>query len=321
MKKVVSLSMAAVIAVALWSVPASAFSFEIGSNLAKMSDWGSFYNPETFDAKAVGSFAIGDLDTSLFNVSDIYEPPIEIFANRYYAGTPELTGLLSDLKIGAVRVLRAPGVGDPGKFEVDLVAANRFNVAGSGYTGGRMDMWVDPANNLNPAGSGAYPNDWTAVNTAGFVAGWDVNPFDAGEYDTFPTATDGTATPLLSGTLVSPNNDGVLLTLTLDFLDGTGSTNQGFVHLLYNNNAGIFDPVYLGGAAEIAFFNNFKFYPNGTIPYEPVFDNPTTGPIYWATSSQDPINFAITAIPEPTTIMLLGSGLVGLIGFARRRSR
>ena len=332
MRKLQIFGLTALLAVALVAAPAGAFTWGSGAgdHLGKMADWGSFYSPDGQGGatpNAVGDFEEGDWDQTLFRISELYSPPIEIISNRYYSGIPELIGLLYDLKAGTITVLRAPGTNDaadPGKFEIDLISAGRYTTStdavASVYTGGRVDLWEDGALDFTPAGSGGYPADW-GYGAPG-AAGWDADPFGAGEYDTFPTTTDGTAVPILSGTLLPydpDNKPGVLITLTLDFDDGTGVSTQGFIKLTYDVTSPQIIPVWLGGTAHIAFFNNFKFYPNVTIPYEPVFDDPRTDTIYWDTSSQDPMNF--TTIPEPATMSLLGMALIGLGGSVLRKRK
>ena len=333
MRKLQLFVLVGLLAVAVTTAPAGAFTFKQGDNLGKLADWGSFYSPNGAGGatpNALGDFAEGDWDQTLFSITDLYTPPLQLNVNKYYSGVPELVGLVYDLTIptGGVIVLRAPGTNsatDPGQYEISLVSAGRYTTStdsvASIYPNGRADLWVDAGMDFTPVGTGGYPADW-AYGAPG-AAGWDTDPFDAGEFDTFPTATDGTATVLLSATLVEPdpvNKPGVVLTLTLDFEDGTGATSQGFLHVVYNPTGIPFAPKYLGGLAEFSFFNNFKFFPNSTIPYEPLFDNPATGPIYWDTESEDPITF--TVLPEPATMSLLGMALVGLGGrVLRRRSK
>jgi len=319
MRKTAVITVLALLAITVAAAPVGAFTFDLGNNLGKLSDWGSFYRDN--EPLPVGTFGVGVEDRTLARVTQLFEPNIETAQNQYYNGIdPELSVLVYDLEVIGLSVLRAPGAGDPGKYEVYLGSAGRYDEVYSGdRNGGRVDVWVDPANDLNPAGTGGYPADWATGASGG--AGWSDYPFDAGEYDTFPTATDGTAVPFLSGTLVAPDpeNPNVLITLTLDFLDGTGVASQAYIHLTHNYSGVELEAAYLGGLAEIAFFNNFKFYPNASIPYEPVFDRPNTGTIYWATSSQDPINF--TAIPEPSSLALLLTGILGLGGAVARRKR
>jgi hypothetical protein len=317
MRKLQLFGLVGLLAIVMTTAPAGAFTFQAGDNLGKLINWASFYTPTAgapgATPNAVLDIDVGDWDQTLFSITDLFEPPSGLIGDKYYTGTPELIGLVYDLKVGAVSVVG-------GTATIDLIAAGRY-APNSGYAGGRVDLWVDAANNFTPAGSGGYPADW-AYGAPG-AAGWATNPFDLGEFDTFPTATDGTATALLSGTLVPydpVNKPGVLLTLSLNLANGTGASTQGFIDVLYNPTGIPFAERFLGGLAEISFFENFKFYPNATIPYEPTFDDPTKTPIYWDTESEDPVTF--TVIPEPTTMSLLGIALVSLGGSVlRRRSK
>lgn len=369
MKKAFLISVVSVMAIMLASASASAQFLEVGDYLGKFADWGNFLDAEGTPLPVVQSDGDGGWlppfidtadgetllegiqDITVFRATTLYSPAVELASNVVYpdpytpsAFQPELIGLFYDLTVVNATATRAPGTegtADPGKWTVDLGATGNMAVEGSGYTGGRVDIWLrfraDAASGLptsfTPAGAGGYPSDWTIADTSGYAAGWDDYPFDAGEYDTFPTATpssyyaDGFLyVPLISGTLVDPYGDGVLLQLDLDYWTGTGdNANLGYIHVLWYNEALIapFDSQYLNGLAEIVFFNNFEWYrfdgQSQQVELEPVFDDPTTSTVYWDTHSEDPIRFRL--LPEPSSIALLSTGLVGLIGGYIRRRR
>ena len=104
-----------------------------------------------------------------------------------------------------------------------------------------------------------------------------------------------------------------------DFVLGAGSYSivaQGYGYGNRNGNTGFggTGPTMDTGGGLISFVGNARY------SYTPSFDFPEIidgGPV----NRYDAGTFKFEAVPEPSTLLLLGSGLLGLVGYGRKRMK
>jgi hypothetical protein len=178
---------------------------------------------------------------------------------------------------------------------------------------------------------------WWVEGAAGHLPG----PAGA---DTFVNLTDGTY--FLASTLVDlnyvasigvslpptallasvPLTPGVVLREVVDFASGTGS---GFAFA--NVVGGAWEGNVTRSGSGPLLDLSLQFNINTVIenlfaagpPLQTWLSDPGTiyaGPGQWTIDSNDPVSFAVTPVPEPGTLSLLGLSLLGLVGLRKKRS-
>ena len=175
----------------------------------------------------------------------------------------------------------------------DLVGFGGLNIQS---VGGQLDIYLDSTPDFNAA----------------------LGPAGRTGTSTFPTVTDGT--PFLNLVMVPGVKYG-------DFIPAND-------YIVYNNDfngtttpfsgGGLFFADVTGGSWSSTFDSNAICMTddsgvNHCTDFLGQFDTTTVGAGPWLVKSEDPVSG--TAIPEPATMFLLGSGLVGMIGTRLRKQK
>ena len=174
--------------------------------------------------------------------------------------------------------------------------------------------WLSDANyaatsgyNVNGALTWQAANDWAAQLTVGGVSGWRL-----------PTTPQPDAScSSQSGSVSSGYNctGSELGNLFYNVLGGATFTSITATH---NSNYNLFSNVQSGwywSATEYTPSTNAAWYFDMFGGYQNAHYKSTSSSV-WAVHSGD-----VSAVPLPTAVWLFGSGLLGLVGVARRKSR
>jgi hypothetical protein len=150
-------------------------------------------------------------------------------------------------------------------------------------------------------------------NTTNPAAG---DGFGSGESVSKQVATDGSAARLLEGVNATTGPVGVATTFGRQLLLGTvvitagnAGTSTTYTLETYKNA-----PTSLGGSGVDG--NTLDFSGND---YDVTGTDPTTGQQYTGANDITAITFTVTAVPEPSSILLCGLGACGLAWGAYRR--
>lgn len=164
---------------------------------------------------------------------------------------------------------------------------------GTTYTGGTIDFYYDTSRDANFGPTHAATDDsgftdGTLLATVSNITGWGHNSFDTG-------------TPNFTGGDYHLNGQFTYLLDDFWYEDTGEDLLEKYVNLswLLGYTAGDADPQH--------FTQNF----GGTDPYNV--------PIMYSLDADHDSSFELNVIPEPATMLLLGSGLLGLAAFGRRK--
>lgn len=184
--------------------------------------------------------------------------------------------------------------------------------------GGRLDVYLDPTPDFDASlGTGGYYN----LLTPGIA------------HDEYTTATDGSlflSTVFIPG--IDPNNDS-----TVDGTFDAGTIpSSGDAHSYLSITGGAYQWMFDTDGYSRTYLDDPEvagtpppYPPLGTVSttiladlhevHDFISNDGSVTPVIadWDLLSEDPVRG--TAVPEPATMLLLGSGLIGLAGFVRKK--
>jgi hypothetical protein len=198
--------------------------------------------------------------------------------------------VLPGLGIYGLPVLNPGGEGEGGAAPLDLLSDNEIT------------WWSPSLNNGGPGGSSDVTETGTAIVTLPFANNKFYAPNGTGSKD----STEYQAA-ILSGTLYAPTSEQISFSVSSDdmafvYLDGVIVCDDGGVHAA--------TAVPCTTSTVSAGNNSLELFYVDLDPVDAVLD--------FSVTTQ---GVTITATPEPGTMTLLGSGLLVLAGFVRRKIR
>lgn len=261
---------------------------------------GTAYTPRPIGAPIVA----GDENRAVFTVSpgirriDTFPPEVVWTPSS----TEELTGIFYDLKLATAPVVQADGT-----FLLRFTPLNRNPLVGD-VDG---DTWVGGAR--LPGFGGViemYADTTPDANISGGPGAW-VENGNPGGRDEYPTLSDGDlwASAVLAPLYNLPDGTPIVFQEVLDITGGQGS-GVGYLNIVGGSAANIFERSVFGPLRDVSLQVDFVFPPNRAYTLPPGW--------HWQIQSSDPVRFN-TTVPEPATLLLLGSCVVGAARYIRRR--